>query len=311
MFTFTSIGGIVDKDINKGHGPYIFRMHGQNYHHIGTLLTEEGNQPCWAQLYIYDTEHEIENRINVSKSDGENSSIDQTIVAGLKKMLDQHNVLAKTFRMVRDRFKEDDYHDYTLKLIGKRNKSGTHNLPSTSEVVALVVLNPSKESVTRDIIVEFKDMGPQRISDIHLKLMSLQYPLPFLYGEDGFTLQILYQFQSGKEYKRKNVTMLEYYAYYLFQRPNESMTILTSGRLSLLYWVDVYTCIEQNRLNWLRFNQGKLRSEQYNGLTDALDRGDTNIEQVGRRIVLPSSCTWSLVMSSQKFLGHLVCESGR
>jgi hypothetical protein len=139
MFTFTSIGGIVDKDINKGHGPYIFRMHGQNYHHIGTLLTEEGNQPCWAQLYIYDTEHEIENRINVSKSDGENSSIDQTIVAGLKKMLDQHNVLAKTFRMVRDRFKEDDYHDYTLKLIGKRNKSGTHNLPSTSEVVALVV----------------------------------------------------------------------------------------------------------------------------------------------------------------------------
>jgi hypothetical protein len=83
------------------------------------LLPEEGNQSCWAQLYIYDTEHEIENRINVSKSDGENSSIDRTIVAGLKKMLDQHNVLSKTFRMARDRFKEDDYHDYTLKLIGK------------------------------------------------------------------------------------------------------------------------------------------------------------------------------------------------
>jgi hypothetical protein len=61
----------------------------------------------------------------------------------------------------------------------------------------------------------------------------------------------------------------------------------------LQYWVDVYTCIEQNRLNWLRFNQEKLRSEQYNGLKDALDRGDTNTEQVGRRIVLPSSHTGS------------------
>jgi hypothetical protein len=50
--------------------------------------------------------------------------------------------------------------------------------------------------------------------------------------------------------------MLEYYAYYLFQRPYESMTLLTSCCLLLQYWVDVYTCIEQNRLNWLRFNQG-------------------------------------------------------
>jgi hypothetical protein len=45
MFAFTSTGGIVDKEINKRRGPYVFRMHGQNYHHIGTLLPEEGNQP--------------------------------------------------------------------------------------------------------------------------------------------------------------------------------------------------------------------------------------------------------------------------
>jgi hypothetical protein len=92
-------------------------------------------------------------------------------------------------------------------------------------------------------------MGQQRISDIHPKLMSLQYPLLFPYKEDGYTLQIPYHLQPGKEYKRKNVTMLEYYAYYLFQHPDESMTLLTSCHLSLQYWVDVYTCIEQNRLN--------------------------------------------------------------
>jgi hypothetical protein len=103
MLAFTSTEGIVDKDINKGHRPYVFHMHGQNYHHIGTLLPEEGNQSRWAQLYIYDTEHKIENKINVSRNEGEDSSIDRTIVSGLKKMLDEYNVLAKTFRMVRRR----------------------------------------------------------------------------------------------------------------------------------------------------------------------------------------------------------------
>jgi hypothetical protein len=80
-------------------------------------------------------------------------------------------------------------------LIGKQ-RSGIHNLPFASKVVALVVRGPGEKKVTRDIIVVFKDMGPKRISDIHPKLMSLQYPLLFPYGEDGFTLEISYR--SGR-----------------------------------------------------------------------------------------------------------------
>jgi hypothetical protein len=99
MFAFTSTGGIVDKGINNGHAPYVFQMHDQNYHHIGTLLPEEGTKPRWAQLYIYDTEHEVSNRISSAKCIGENSSVDPTIVEGLKNMLDENKDLAKTFRM--------------------------------------------------------------------------------------------------------------------------------------------------------------------------------------------------------------------
>jgi hypothetical protein len=39
MFAFTSTTGVVDKEINKGHGAYVFHMHDQNYHHIETLLS--------------------------------------------------------------------------------------------------------------------------------------------------------------------------------------------------------------------------------------------------------------------------------
>jgi hypothetical protein len=71
MFTFTSMGGKVDKEINKGNGPFVFKMNGMNYHHIGTLLPkEEGDRPRWAQLYIYDTENKVKNRIEVMLFDG-------------------------------------------------------------------------------------------------------------------------------------------------------------------------------------------------------------------------------------------------
>jgi hypothetical protein len=52
MFAFTSTRGVVDKEISKGKGPYIFRMHGQNYHQIGTLLLEEGSKSRWLHIYV-------------------------------------------------------------------------------------------------------------------------------------------------------------------------------------------------------------------------------------------------------------------
>ena len=63
MFAFTSMGGKVDDSINKkGSGPYVFRLHGQTYHKIGSLLPENNAPPKFAQLYIYDTQNETENR---------------------------------------------------------------------------------------------------------------------------------------------------------------------------------------------------------------------------------------------------------
>ncbi|KAL7145491.1 hypothetical protein ABFS83_07G088000 [Erythranthe nasuta] len=64
MFSFTSLGGKVQTSINNGSGPYTFLLHGQNYHLLGSLLPEEGTRPKFAQLYIFDTENEIQNRID-------------------------------------------------------------------------------------------------------------------------------------------------------------------------------------------------------------------------------------------------------
>ena len=62
MFSFTSMGGIVDNSINSGNAPYVYRLSGQNYHCLGSLLPLDGSKAKFYQLYIYDTENEVSNR---------------------------------------------------------------------------------------------------------------------------------------------------------------------------------------------------------------------------------------------------------
>ena len=63
VFAFTSMGGKTNSNLNKGKGPYVYNLAGRNDHRIGTLLPDEGCPPQFAQLYIYDTDNEVENRM--------------------------------------------------------------------------------------------------------------------------------------------------------------------------------------------------------------------------------------------------------
>ena len=64
MFAFTSMGGKVHDVNSRGGGPYSYVLSGMNYHNIGCLLPPEGRKPVFSQLYIYDTENEVSNRIS-------------------------------------------------------------------------------------------------------------------------------------------------------------------------------------------------------------------------------------------------------
>jgi uncharacterized protein YlaI len=62
MFSFTSMGGKVDSSINRGNAPFVFRLSGENYHCIGSLLPTDGSKAKFSQLYICDTDNEVSNR---------------------------------------------------------------------------------------------------------------------------------------------------------------------------------------------------------------------------------------------------------
>ena len=63
MFSFTSMGGKVQRPSSLGNGPYVYQIEGQNAHYMGSLLPTEDATPKFAQLYIHDTDNEISNRI--------------------------------------------------------------------------------------------------------------------------------------------------------------------------------------------------------------------------------------------------------
>uniref|UniRef100_A0A0R0KGW9 ATP-dependent DNA helicase n=1 Tax=Glycine max TaxID=3847 RepID=A0A0R0KGW9_SOYBN len=214
MFSFTSVGIKLDKTINETREPPTIRIQGQPCHRISSLLPMPGKQPKFAQLYMFDTQNEVENRINTMS---QHAAIQPHIVSTLSQMLDDHNVHAKSFRMARDRLADIQVDNVKLRLIAVREKDGrTYNLPNVSEVAALIV--------------------------------GLQYHLLFPYGEDGYRPDILHRSTSGnKKRKRNHLTMREWFAYRLQSRSNEAQTLLYSRKLFQQFIVKACTMVKVNK----------------------------------------------------------------
>ena len=56
VFSFTFLGGKVERSVRKGLGPDMFQLHGENYHLAGSLRPKDGTNAKFGQLYIADTE---------------------------------------------------------------------------------------------------------------------------------------------------------------------------------------------------------------------------------------------------------------
>ncbi|KAI3812104.1 hypothetical protein L1987_16809 [Smallanthus sonchifolius] len=308
MFSFTSMGGKVDSSINRGKAPYVFRFGGENYHTIGSLLPNDGSKPKFSQLYIYDTENEVLNRQaalgqsnNLSTSTSE--TLDIQIIKDLKVMLDSHNQLVKSYRMVRDCFQINPDANLKLRLIAKRQQDGrTYNLPTASEVAALIVGDIDNSFESRDIIVKTKSGNLQRISELHPSYLALQYPLLFPYGDDGYRTDIPHMNVLSTTSKRRTCTMREFFSYRIQDRMNNFSLILNARRLFQQFLVHAYTMIESERLFFIRNEQKKLRCESYEKLRSVQNQGNKDMTTIGQRVLLPSSFTGGARYMLQNYL---------
>ncbi|CAH1440172.1 unnamed protein product [Lactuca virosa] len=183
-------------------------------------------------------------------------------------MLDSNNVLVRSYRMVRDTFQKNPQVDMKLRLIRRRQRDGrTYNLPTASEVAALIVGDICESIEKRYIVVETKTGFLQRISELHPSYLPLQYPLLFPYGDDGYSVDILHRGVSfTTNSKRAKCTMREYFAFRIQDRDHLFSLILNSKRLFQQFLVDAYTMMETERLHYIRRQKHVLRCESYENL---------------------------------------------
>nr|GEX42819.1 helitron helicase-like domain-containing protein [Tanacetum cinerariifolium] len=157
MFSMTSFGARVDDSINDGRTTYVFKISGEVYHWIGSLCPNEGDPPSFLQLYIYDTENEVSNRMRHFGGEG-SGGLDQNIVRSLIGFLDEHNELVRVFRTARDKCAGQFVPDFKIRLYSVAG-SRQYDLP-TSQTLGGIVFQSSQDTETDyDVIIQSKG-GP-------------------------------------------------------------------------------------------------------------------------------------------------------
>ena len=88
-----------------------------------------------------------------------------------------------------------------------------------------------------------------------------------------------------------------YFRFYLHVRNGSELVPFAFRRLFQQYVVDAWALCDQNKLDWIRSHQSNIRADLYNGIADAISRGDFDPNSIGRRVILPSS-----YLSSARFI---------
>ncbi|GKC26310.1 DNA helicase PIF1, ATP-dependent [Tanacetum coccineum] len=172
--------------------------------------------------YQGDQQNEVRNRTSAFIDKETSKGVDEQIVVNLIQMLDQYSSVAKAFCMARDWCNTHNSVNFHLRLHSERKTTRQYNAPTVSKVAALIVNDFGDGLLTRDIIVNNKDTRPERVSELHLSYMALQYPLLFSYGEDNLHEKIPYHNNTGtRKTKQGYVTVKEYYSYIIQQQPNK------------------------------------------------------------------------------------------
>ncbi|XP_026467796.1 uncharacterized protein LOC113371383 [Ctenocephalides felis] len=278
-FQMTSFGADIIEE--RGFNP-TFKIQGQIHHRIGSLLPFEDTQNKFLQIYFMgNREEQLDRRLEI------NAGMKRAILQDLQCLLHEHHALVWLFKSALELMPSDDY---KVVIRADKRPSGTHertfNAPIVDEVAILIV---GEQLEKRDIVLSRRDTGQlQQISETHRSYDSLQYPLMFWQGEDGYYYNIKMKNPLNGEETTKNVSSMNYYAYRLMIRHNADNYLLRFRRLFQQYCVDMYVKIETERLNFIRFNQAKLRSEEYIHLRDAVST-EGNAANIGRLTILPAT----------------------
>ena len=287
---FTSLGVTEDKHVNRC-GGWVFRIHGELCHLIGSLRPQQGRSPSYAQLYIYDVALALDQRI--CRNDERSPSTMRSLQTMLLEFHPFANVFKHAFEVL-ERYPHDSDAHIRLRVMPGQDRR-RYNLPSTDEV-AVILPGDGTAPQRRDIILRSRtDNGSlTRIDDGHPAYCPLHYVLLFPNGDLGWHRDLFHRPVPGatpiQGWNPPWISQTQFSSFRLHTRHEEYSSIHRGGRLFQQFIVDMWASADQTRLAFLRFNQGRLRATLYSGLQDWLLTEEIGTPyDLGQRVVLPSS----------------------
>src|SRR6202020_636764 len=277
----------IDRTVNDGNGPWVYKLHGACHHITGSLLPPEGRQPSYAQLYIWDPEQALDIRMN----NRANAALDRRTMQSLQDMLyRKHPSIALYKQAIKLTANLDPAQDCRILLCFDENcDKCRYNLPGAANREIAVIIPGEGDAYLepRDIILHRKGGGLRRINEMSPAYQALHYVLLFPTGQLGWHKDLPCGVaadgahdsdsdQQGNQVvavrgNRKTISQTEYFTYRLHPRQNKSNHIFKAEKLLQEYMVDSWASSEQYRLNWFRDNQKTLRAELYADLAHAVE----------------------------------------
>ncbi|GBP82283.1 hypothetical protein EVAR_86637_1 [Eumeta japonica] len=279
-FQMTSFGA---KQITEGPFMPTFKVQGQVYHLIGSLLPQ--NEPKFLQIYFVSNYNE---QAHIRHHNF--SQLNINLISQIQNMLHEVNPYVRSFKAVIDSIPQGQNNNYKVIIKADRRPAeehrGRYNAPVVDEVAVILV---DQKCDRRDIALRSHDDRLQRICETHRSYDALQYPLIYFHGEDSYNFG-RYQVNPSTRITNynKKISALQFYSYQIQIRRNCFNYLQRFRGLFTQFIVDMYAKIETERLIYIRTNQTRLRAEDYVHLRDAMQQ-DKNVENVERLVFLPSS----------------------
>ncbi|EGD72505.1 hypothetical protein PTSG_11600 [Salpingoeca rosetta] len=304
----------------RGWSPHLI-IQGSLHHCIGSLLPAEGEEPQFAQVYVYDNVGQatarrlLDMRQRIAAGTSVPDSICANILTTLHDMLVDCNPYVDAFRDAASAALassgDDAVPDLQLVLNSENRPADQHARRYTSgnsEEVAL--LCPDDQVAQRDLVVYPRDGGIQFINETHQAWDPLHFVLLFPDGTPGWRIGVPLRVPPslGGDQRRpdqcggavvdaedvmglggdgsaaRHVSTRQFYVYHLMQR-SQCNYLLRAGRLTQEYICSAFYRVEYLRLLYVRQHQAELRSAIYQNLVDHSGEDDADEQQLGRRVV--------------------------
>ena len=271
LFAFTALGVTGGfQGAPGGYGPNMVKIQGKIYHRIFDLSWNNGGSANNSELYIDDG--------SLRKKAGSQRNLNIKIISEIEAFLNNVNPLCSVYKQLGNH-PSNTAHIVFEKTSRKTNGPVLGDRPTAEEIAAIIKTDDALGGPRKASIWKVNEREPQFIDILDPIYEPLQYPIVFPYGTAGWHVGMTGQ--SGRK-----LSQTKYYRQWMLCGDDRMRRL---GRLGQEVYVDGYSRIQEEKLNFLRHNQSKLTRCATRKEIDETIAGEGG-RKVGK-VYLPSSFT--------------------